>query len=70
MVIMKKREKTKSELETERLLKTMVIGAALAIIVNLMVALLLPAHFYRINAFMIVFIGIFLILKFSSEYRR
>lgn len=48
-------------------MKAILTGAALAIVVNLLVVLIVPKYFYRINAFMVVIVSIFLILKFFSE---
>lgn len=48
-------------------MKAILTGAALAILVNLLVALIVPNYFYRVNAFMVVFVSILLILKFFSE---
>ncbi len=58
------------ELETDRLFKTIIVGAVLAILVALLTILIAPKYFYHVNAFMVVFTSILIILKYFSENNK
>jgi len=58
------------ELETATLFRDIIIGAALTILVALLTILLAPAYFYRVNAFMVIFTSILIILKYFSENNK